>query len=1004
MLFKVLFVFTIISLSVQVSAKERSELICEEMMTWTNQQSMPNRTWAAYSAFHADKLQTADQNEVRKMELAFETVKNSDMPPGLTEAECKKIFRSVVGRTASRSVDWLLKKNNEDEEMDGHVPEVPVDAILPTQTGGAVGAMLANGYNLPGTEESGQFCNPSDLVPEQNCLLSVNTLGIPVSFEQIMLYEEQKSIPLPAKYSVADCDCMDKKLKKENRSPASIINNAPDVSEKLKKVVVKAAGKKFLNDFASYLEDVQFYTTNKAWVLTKNKKNLDYYLCKDADDFQSVVDQLCTRNGTNAGKEARMAELMGAFGDKFNSTGKDFKTGMADLVEDINTYKDVRNVAEDKANVLTRSQYDPVRFGLSRSQPQVTLVNQLTTAILRDKDMKARLMAHIKDGKTPLYGVMDIMSGKSNPEDTKALMKILARKHPFLSGKINAMMEKIGSPEYNTGLNKLFHHALHLHPGLKNILMNPLMFEDVAKVVDKGNRGTSMLKLVEEDRDNITALFVDRCNDLKKNFAEAVCTKDEDLLSKVSPKDMMGVLRNQNDYKYDNAEAVDLLICNMNNNKVEPQSAFDGLNVAEINPYSASDYLDRKLHPTEQSNGMANLLNKSNKDPNFAKQVTSLAERFNHERVTMGAEKPSSHGVVGHAMKFVKNTDAIPESPRTSSSSTANSGNSNHRGPASESFSQSQNHSSSSNNSSHSGASMTKTNGQVMPTYATQPSYMPQTQISPVAPTFLSPSHEKLKQSFADNPEKEKYEKLISRIDSKDAEDLLDFEARVLKEKEKITNTILEEERKKTRSMEEKYEKIEKNHEVAGRNHTESGGSHTEFAPQQNFATDGFVQNDVSLPKESSGAASSNSMASGGNFRDVSGEASAVNTALKDVNSKADGKLIISATQSADGKEKGKEDPSLDLITYLKSNEPDSQTLKNLKEAGLIYSYETVDKTGKKIILQKVVKYSDLSPEARKLVDNKLAAITVKAMRRAVSIQALRLELMAAAHKKSQKI
>lgn len=1006
MLFKILFVAISISLSMQVFAKNRGEEICKELMTWTNQQDPRNRTWEVYSQYNAGKLKEVSSDEVKKIHLAFDKVNDSSMPPNLTEAECKTVFKTATGRIAGRGVDLLLKRNDEEEaEPTEQVPEVAVDAIFSSGLGSTVAKSMMGGL-MTGAEESGNFCKKSDLYLDQNCFLSVNMMGIPVSFEQIMAYEEQQNAPMPAKYSTADCRCMEKKLEKENKSPATIIKNSPDTAEKLKKVIIKAAGKKFMNDFASYLEDVQFYTTNKAWVLTKNKKNLDYYLCKDPNDFQKAVDDACTKNGTSEGKEARMAELMGAFGDKFNSTGKDLKGGLADLVEDINTYTDVRNVAEDKPNMLTRSQYDPVRYGLSRSQPQVNLVNHLTTAILRDKDMKARLMAHIKNGKTPLYGVMEIMSGKSNTEDTKKIMKILARKHPSLSGKIRGMMDKIGTEEYNKGLGKLFHHALNLHPGLKNILMNPDLFEDVTKVVSKGSKMNSMLYLVEQDKDPITALFISRCNDLKRNFAEAVCTKEDDLLSKVSPKDMDGVLKNQKDFEFKDKEAIDLLICNMNNNVGPGPSAFDGLNVAGINPYSASDYLDRKLHPTEQTNGMANLLSNSNKDPQFAKQLTSLTEKYNHERVTMGAELPSSshgRGLTSQAMKFVKQNHTVSDSGTSPATSETISPQPGKREPASQSFSATHSQAESSSSTPQNGENMMKPSGQIMPTYSTPQGFMSGTAVAPMAAPILSPSHERLKQSFADNPEKEKYDKLISSINSKDAQELLDFEARVLKEKEKITSSILEEERKKTRSMEEKYEKFEKNHEASGRSFSESGIAQNDNIPSQTFSTGGFVQNSAPTLSDSP-VSGSGQMAAGGNFRNVSGESNAVNSALNEVNSKIEGKLIISSSQSTDGQGKGKEDPSGDLISYLKTNEPDGQTLKLLKEAGIIYNFETVDSNGKKVVLQKVVKYADLSPEAKKLVDNKLAAFSFKAMRRAVSIQALRLELMTAALKKSQKI
>lgn len=945
-------------------------------MSWTQAQEPQNRTWEKFVHEHEGKLAKVPADVLTKMEVAYASVKNSSYAPSLIEAECKKNLKTLAGRAVDRRLDFLKKRNDEDEPMEDS-PLVSMDAMLPSH-----GLAKKTAY---GPSPAG-FCEQSDISSNSSCGQNIGMLGIPASFSQIMAYEEQKTTPLPAKYSADDCLCMDNKLNKENKSAGAILKKSPQTSENLKKVIIKASGKKFLNDFASYLEDVQFYTTNKGWVLSQDKKDIEYYLCNNAEDFQREVDNLCAKNGTSEGQAARMAEIMGALGDKFNPTGKDLKSGLDALVEDINTYHEVRNVAKDQPNLLTRSEYDKVRFSLSRSQRQVAIVNQLTTVILRDKDLNERLMTHIQNGKTPLYGLMEIMSGKTQPENTKKLLQTLSKKYPYLKDKIQAMSEKIGTEAYDQGLSKLFHHALNLHPGLKNILMNPAMFSDVSKIVQDGTKKKGMLRLVEEEKGQFDSLFVSRCGDLHRQFAEAVCTKDADLLSKVNPADMMGVIQAQKDFDFKNEqEALDLLICKMNENQLSERSVFAGLNLSEINPYSASDYLDRKLNPNQQTNGMANLLHTSNRDANFAKNVSSLTQMYNHERVSLSGDQltKSSPGTTGTAMKFLKKSEVAPAVTEVSSVAPAGE-------PASQGSSQTtrgpfigplpQNASSTSS-------------GQVMPTYAAGPLLNPQVPMAPMDTLPVSSSHEKLKQSFAASTEKEKINQLISSINSRDAQELLDFEASVLNGKEKITSSILEEERKKTRLMEEKFEKLAKPQEASTRAPAaQSSVPSNEAVTAPNFSSGGFVSNSASTSAPAATLSESSGQAAG-SFRHTSLETAAI----------SDAKLVISSGLTVEGKQKGQEDPSQDLISYLKSHEPDGQTLKNLKEAGIIYTYESTDPSGKKIKLQKIVKYSELSPEARKLVDNKLAAHTYRSMRRAVSIQALRLELMAVAVKKSLK-
>jgi hypothetical protein len=112
--------------------------------------------------------------------------------------------------------------------------------------------------------------------------------------------------------------------------------------------------------------------------------------------------------------------------------------------------------------------------------------------------------------------------------------------------------------------------------------------------------------------------------------------------------------------------------------------------------------------------------------------------------------------------------------------------------------------------------------------------------------------------------------------------------------------------------------------------------------------------------------------------------------------------MVISSQKSGSGSD----DPSGELINYLAKNETDSEALRSLKESGLLYKVE-VNENGKKEVKTKLIKYNELTPEAKLLVDRRLSILEITESqtltelekkvllsKRAYSIQALRLELL----------
>lgn len=1001
---KILILLTLTGFSFQSFANDAA---CNGIVEWLKDQPEEQKTWDNFKSSQIKNFDLSSLNgdQQDRCEAAFDFLKNRVMRPDEASKSCREILSSRGGR----ALDAVLSRlgfSHPPKKSTSHA-DATVEGVEgvydQTSLRNRIKAQKANEVAKLNTS----FCDKSFFGADKDCYVRSEYVGIPASFDQIMKYEEQKNLKLPPRYSVEDCDCLDKKIEEEGKSKFNILNFAYNDFENLKKEVVKAAGQKFINDYASYVEDIQFYATNQAFILaSKSDKFDESLLCQDFAGFEKAVNDECTKNGTMDGKDARVAAVMGSFGDAFNPSGKDFQKGFKGLLEDINTYtEDVKNVAKDRPNILTRKKYEEARFALSRDQFHVPLVENIITVILRDDKLKANLMESISNGKSPMFGILEILSGTKDPALTQNLLEKVRKGYKGMMGKnLKQFFSSIGTSDYQKNVDNTFHLALNLNPGLKNIMMNPRLFQEIAVILDKSKRSVKFLEAIENEQKTLTQHFQDRCQNLQKNLAALVCTKNDNLLKQTRSKDIVEILEDKKLLDGPNKDAYNLMICSMNKNEVLMGGAFDGLNLNAISPYSASDYLDRKLNPNDQNNAMANMLKKANSDSRFASQMSTITQRYNSERVSAPNSFDEFSSKNSNAMSFSKPiassaNNAADVDFQTSTREISGPGNS-----KSTSTSQGINIPQSQTTDFSNGMA------HILPTLADQgaPQMGQVRELQPLNPSAAAQSSQPqqvLKEVFSEVPEKQKIHKLVDNIKEKDAEELLALKEENARAREQITELKLENERKKTQELKEKYDELERRFTQISQAQGGLGGMNESFA-RSSFATGGFSPENHQLPE--AGAAPGGQASNGsssfnlGNFRDIASAANAVSGTFRDVDVKNEPKLVISSSRK-DPSGKVVEDPSSDLISYLKNTEPDGVMLKKIKESGIIYTYETEEKDGQKVVKQKLIKYDELSPEAKKLVDNKLAVIALNNLKRAYSVQALRLELMTLAHKKQPK-
>lgn len=795
-------------------------------------------------------------------------------------------------------------------------------------------------------------------------------------------------------FSIDDCKCLERNLEIDNKSMTAIVKEAEKEYARVNKDIFEATGKKFLDEFATFQEDVGYYERTTATALQKDTSlKLDNkILCTETAAFKKSIDSACAASNMMAGKDARIAALLGVYGNTYKAGPNVLKEGFDDLLKNISMASNKEGqTAEQEA--FTREKFDEFRFGLGHenSQPEVMILDELTAKIVQDETLKKSLDAQMNAGATPLAAIESIMSNSKYSERvTKYLKSISNPKCQSIISKWTTMK----GVEFDVERNRITDYALNIHPGLKNLLLDRKLFDKTAAGLKNTEHG--IIKSAEDNL-NFVEHFTERCQSLQKNLAEAVCADPNTLKDKIKKSEMIELLGANKAIGGANEDAVDLLICSTNDNNVVKGSAFDGLIIDESRPFLVSDFR-MKNEENENSSFFARTAKKQN-DPAFQERVSKISKAFEYERVTTGTS--TSEEVLSRP-RFNENEFAAQLKQKLSTTHTA----------------QTENAPMSREKTELAAPESTPTQGATKLSHAT-----PFKASSANPDMFRSPSSvvEETKNQEAASPRAElknvlsngnqqKISSHIKNINDEDAQELLDLKKQLDKSKGDLADLRKETEAKKMRDLQAKYDALEQKLEALKNGKTETTArTNNPIFPESGhvFKTQGpghanerspIVENKTTTEVGKANFAP-NSIGSQ-NQAAINRETNkANNSVIVDSDSETSSQKLVIVSKSIDGK-KVSEDPSSELISYLTATETNSKTLKELKElkeSGMIYTYDK-DENGKIVQVSKLIKYGQLSAAAKALVEAKLAQSELEdemiQVKRKVSYQALKMELL----------
>jgi hypothetical protein len=681
----------------------------------------------------------------------------------------------------------------------------------------------------------------------------------------------------------------------------------------------------------------------------------------------------------------------------------------------------------DQMESIKRTDYEKTRFAYAEDFPEVSVVDELIGIIIRDKDLKSTLDSSMKNNgfpKTPLAAIESMLT--DNAANTKTISKIIKKlgQNNKNAAILKLLKTSLEDKSFNKERAKIFKTALSTHPGLKNIVLDASLFNKAAEKVSRNNKG--IVRQAEKNKD-LFEHFSNRCKGLQEKLAEAVCTNAAALKNKVNTQDLVSILSGANllPAKDKNMEeAVNLTLCSMNDNNVPETSIFSGL--VKKDPLLTSDFKERKFNvdPSKPQNGFSRFAFASAKDPAFKKEQEEIAKSISYSSTSSGQFKSSTGlGTLGSSSPSFSGTkqDTVAQGTALASAkfnAATDSKNTNlnqvEESPAGQKQFE---------NNSQQFNSTAPVNNVIQPvTQISNTPVLPSAKIGevkdpPVQEEQVSPIREELKKSLKGSDPK-KIDGLLGNITDGDAKELDRYRAQSKKDSEEIARLKLEQQALKTQDLKAQLEESQKmlerlkkeKNSVADNN--SSGSSNSVGYQEANQEQDEGISNfsgktNTTNFQATGGSTSGNSSAISGNtqasgqFRDPSSNSNAATG--RDLSGKvADGMSLVIKSQSGNGQASA-EDPSSELITYLTKNETDSKTLRDLKESGLIYTYE-VNENGATVQKKKVIKYTELSVEAKALVDKKISILVEKesselerqitSLKRTYSIQALKLEIL----------
>lgn len=933
---KMLIVTLFVFLSAQVWAASPEQLICDAIKDKVLAQEPPYQICG-------DVIRNFDKYEAQ---IFFTTCNEvmMRMASGVDGAQieyCKEQFKPVTN-TESTAGDEIVR--------------VPVDATSPIPTEPVTVASSA----MDKCQEK-DLSNITCPLPTEFVLPDMNSILKSPIFNQFGV-----SRRTPAVYTFEKCNCFEKSVNKSFFSFDKRLQFDLDLEKEKKRVndlIFNAAGKKIINAFAANLEDINFYKTNNVQAIGGDQKANELQ-CTNIADFKSVIMEKCNKNKINSDViRGRTDALLGAFGDFKNATTIDEK--FKQLQEEVlNAQLDPSKIVPGGPKSYSRREYDKTRFGIYQKRDEVKFMSELTDAVMNDPELSKVINEELESGKRPGHAIFKLVSDESN-EKVKSLLSRIAKNHnnEGFYKNLNVALRTQNQEDLHNLMMSTYDLAADMHPGLKAIFRSPELFKKTHAQMERKN-GHDLIAELDSDPELLKTFFAKRCDGIKAQFSEALCYPNDNLIDVANKEDLNKLLSSVSGQI--SPVMKDAILCRMTDNDKDNGSIFTRLAFNMGDKLTMADYFKRKANvndgPSSRFDRFAMAFSGDGKASQFLNEMSDYRSELRKPTAEFAAFDQAAA-----AKKFEEFSQTTPIAPMEKI------------------IDQPQMNQSFSNN--YAASSTTTVSAE---------------KDLPVAPKEQRDPRSMLRDFLADEENKAEVDKHLSNLSSKEQEELARLKEEIAADKEKILALLQESERLKLKRYEDKVTeaetKLNQTQAQSKANAIRNTSNRSDETDEESSSTSatftasagGSTANDVSAPSSKSSSSSSgsaNGRGSSGAQRSLASLNSSLATATNNIaassaaGTSGKGEIIIQSS--------GSEDVSKEVISYVQKNEPDVETLKQLKSSGMTFKYKVLQ-DGVQVEKEIKVNYAALSKEAKQFLDQKIA---VKEAKRNYSYNTLRLML-----------
>ncbi len=360
------------------------------------------------------------------------------------------------------------------------------------------------------------------------------TIG-PLAFDQLEFlrsFSKRTLVETSAAPAPGDCRCLREHLS-ANKDAEEFENEKRLEREKLNRLIVDSLSKKMVNDFSINLEDASFFLSQSKPVFS-NLETAAEIQCLNPASYKAKVTETCGRNHDETYLTNRMLQMMKGTAPTFERSLEIMSTNIlqsnvtTELARELNSSQ-LSTYGLEAAGTRTyaREQYDNLRGGL-RTSDKGTYLDIAIGHIMRDPAFAQRITSDLNAGKVPYEIIFNILNENKN-------------NNQFISntGVGAANFRRFFSTEVD--IDKSLGFIVTVHPGMMLALKDRTIFDKTVAGVRSGS-GRSPMNTLDSDKTIIEPYMRKSCENLIRNFAVAVCTPDEKLLSSIKPEDLEGLV------------------------------------------------------------------------------------------------------------------------------------------------------------------------------------------------------------------------------------------------------------------------------------------------------------------------------------------------------------------------------------------------------------------------------------------------------------------------------